>query len=314
MRRAVEATREAFAALSAGRARIPARAHLEIPPDSVALFMPGCLEGYPAGLGLKFVSVFPANRERGLPLIHALVVLADTATGRPLGVLEGTFLTAWRTGAATGVATDLLARRDARVLALIGAGAQAEAQVLAVCEVRPIEEVRIYSRTRGRAEALAEHLRTVGVPVPPAIRVVDSAAEAVRGADIVVTATTSPVPVFADADLSPGTHVNAIGAFTPETRELETATVRRAKVVVDWRVAALAEAGDILIPIREGAIGEEHIYAELGEIILGEKPGRTSPDEVTVFKSVGNAVQDLAVGGLALIEAERLGLGVEVEL
>lgn len=314
MRKAIEATRQAFAALSSGRAQVPPRTPVEIPPDAVALFMPGYLQGHPAGLGVKFVSVFPANRDRGLPLIHALVVLADPATGRPLGVLEGTFLTAWRTGAATGVATDLLARRDARVLALVGAGVQAEAQVLAVCEVRPVEEIRIYSRTRSRAEVLAAHLRTVGVPVPPAIRVVDSPAEAVRGADIVVTATTSPVPVFADADLSPGAHVNAIGAFNPETRELETATIRRAKVVVDSRVAALAEAGDILIPIREGAIGEEHIHAELGEIILGERSGRTGPDEITVFKSVGNAVQDVAVGGLALAEAGRLGLGVEVEL
>jgi ornithine cyclodeaminase/alanine dehydrogenase-like protein (mu-crystallin family) len=314
MRRAIEVTRQAFAALSAGRAHVPARTPVEVPPDAVALFMPGYLEGFPAGLGVKFVSVFPANRGRGLPLIHALVVLADPEAGRPLGVLEGTFLTAWRTGAATGVATDLLARRDARVLALIGAGAQAEAQVLGVCEVRPIEEVRVYSRTRPRAEALAEHLRTIGVPVPPAIQVVDSPAEAVRGADIVVTATTSPVPVFSDADLMPGAHVNAIGAFTPETRELETATIRRAKVVVDSRVAALSEAGDILIPIREGAVSEDQIYAELGEVVLGKKPGRTDPEEITVFKSVGNAAQDVAVGGLALVEAERLGLGVQVEL
>ncbi len=314
MRKAIEATRQAFAALSAGQAHVPPRTPLEVPPDAVALFMPAYLAGHPAGLGVKMVSVFPANRARGLPLIHALAVLADGASGRPRGLLEGTFLTAWRTGAATGLATDLLARRDARVLALVGAGAQAEAQVLAVCEVRPIEEVRIFSRTRERAEALAGHLRTIGVPVPPAIKVVESAAEAVRGADVVVTATTSPVPVFADEDLSPGAHVNAIGAFTPETRELETATVRRAKVVVDSRAAALAEAGDILIPIREGAIDPGHIYAEIGEVILGQKPGRTDPQEVTVFKSVGNAVQDVAVGGLALLEAERLGLGLEVEL
>jgi len=314
MRRAIEATREAFAALSAGNARVPPRIPVELPPDAITLFMPAYLAGHPAGLGVKVVSVFPGNRERGLPLIHALVVLAEGATGRPLGVLEGAFLTAWRTGAATGLATDLLARRDARVLALIGAGAQAEAQVLGVCEVRPIEQVRIFSRTRERAEALAGHLRTIGMPVPPAVRVVDSAAEAVRGADVVVTATTSLVPVFADEDLQPGAHVNAIGAFTPETRELETATVRRAKVVVDSRVAALAEAGDILIPLREGAIAEGHIHAEIGEIILGRRPGRTDPQEVTVFKSVGNAVQDVAVGGLALLEAERLGLGFEIEL
>ncbi len=241
------------------------------------------------------------------------MVLADPATGRPLGILEGAFLTAWRTGAATGVATDLLARRDARILVLIGAGAQAEAQVLAVCEVRPIEGIRIYSWTRPRAEALAEHLGTIGVSVPPSVRVVDSAAEAVRGADIVVYRNHSPVPVFSDADLSPGAHINAIGAFGPGSRELETATIRRGKVV-DSRVAALADAGDILIPLREGAIGEEQTYAELGEVILGEKPGRTGPPEVTVFKSVGNAAQDIAVGGLALAEAERLGLGFEVEL
>ncbi len=311
MREAVEAMKRAFAQLSTGQAEVPLRVPVHVPRhNGLTLFMPAYLAADDQ-MAVKMVSVFNDNPARGLPLIHALVVVIDAQTGAPVAAMEGASLTALRTGAASGAATDLLARPDAAVAAVFGAGVQGRTQLEAVCAVRPIREAWVYDVDLQRAQAYAEEMGgRLGIPV----HVAASPAEAVRRADVVCTATTSTTPVFDDANVRPGTHINAVGAYTPQMREVPTETVLRARVVIDHRTASLAEAGDLLIPLREGRMTEEHIWAELGEIVAGLKPGRLSPDEITLFKSVGVAVQDVAAAAAVLEAARRQNLGVEVPL
>lgn len=311
MREAVEAMKRAFAQLSTGQADVPLRTPIHVPRhNGLTLFMPAYLAADDQ-MAVKMVSVFNDNPARGLPLIHALVVVIDARTGAPVAAMEGASLTALRTGAASGAATDLLARPDAAVAAVFGAGVQGRTQLEAVCAVRPIREAWVYDGNPQRAQAYAEEMGgQLGIP----IHVATNPAEAVRRADVVCTATTSTTPVFDDADVRPGTHINAIGAYTPQMREIPTETVLRARVVIDHRTASLAEAGDLLIPIREGRMTEEHIWAELGEIAAGLQPGRQSPDEITLFKSVGVAVQDVAAAAAVLEAARCQNLGTEVPL
>jgi ornithine cyclodeaminase len=309
---AIDAVASAFAQLSSGQANVPLRVPIgQAQHDSHTFFMPALLAGAGA-LGMKIVSVFPHNTERHqLPSIHALVVLIDAETGQPLAAMDGTYLTALRTGASSGAATRALARQDSRVLALFGAGAQAPAQAQAVCAARPIERVWVVNRTRARAEALIEKLRALGIAAD--LRVADSAATALAEADVVCCATSSPTPLFDDADVRPGTHINGVGSFTPALAEVPPATIARALVVVDQRAAAWSEAGDLIQARQAGALSEDRVV-ELGEIIAGHAPGRADDQQITFFKSVGNAVQDVAVGQMVLAEARRLGLGTEVRL
>lgn len=314
MAQAIEAVKGAFAQLSAGRANIPLRTQLPVPQyDGVTLFMPAYLEETNS-LAVKIVSVFPNNLEQDLPTIHALVIVVDAATGQPIAAIDGTYLTALRTGAASGAATDLLARPDAQRVAIFGAGTQGRTQLQAVCEVRQVAEVWVYDTVRARAEQYVAEMRQKGGKIPTNIEVADSPADAVAGADIICTATTSSTPVFHDASLKPGVHINGIGSYTPQMQEIDEATVARAKIVVGSRSACLAETGDLIIPLGKGLISESDIHAELGEIVLGWKPGREVEEEVTFFKSVGNAVQDAAVAGLALLASTEKGLGIQVEL
>ncbi|MGD2067100.1 MAG: ornithine cyclodeaminase [Gemmatimonadota bacterium] len=308
MATAIELVAGAFAALSEGRADVPLRARIA-GPRGATLFMPVRLPG-PGGdaVATKVVSVFPENPDRGRPSVHAAILLLDPDTGAPAALMEGTGLTALRTGAASGVATRLLAREDARVLAVFGAGAQARTQIEAVRCVRSIEEVRVVSRSGRSARRLAAEL--VGVSARP----VSDSRDALAGADVVVAATDSSSPVFAGRSVEPGTHVNGVGSFTPLMREVDGELVARATVVVDSRESARAEAGDLVGAVEEGWIGWDHVHAELGEIVSGARPGRTTPDEVTFFKSVGSAVQDAATARRVLDEARRLGLGTTVEL
>lgn len=315
MDQAMDAVAAAFAQLSSGQADAPLRLSIDIPAhDATALFMPAYLPASEA-LGAKLLTLFPHNPARlGTPAIAALVVLFDSANGRPLALLDGAWLTALRTGAASGVATRLMARRDARSLALFGAGAQALAQAWAVCVARPIERVWLVNRTEAHAERLAEELRGFGAPIPGDVRVADSAREALQDARVICCATGASTPLFAAADIQPGTHINAIGAYRPTAREVPTATVAAARVVVDQRAAAWAEAGDLIIARQEGAIDTEHIVAELGALVAGVTPGRLDDAQITIFKSVGAAVQDVAVARLAVTRAQSLGLGAEVAL
>jgi alanine dehydrogenase len=314
MAEAIEAVGEAYIQLSAGQAVVPLR--IPVPVEKrggVTLFMPAYLASSDA-LAAKVVSVFPGNLEKGLPTIHAVVIVVDAETGRPVALMDGTYLTALRTGAASGVATDLLARPNARVTAIFGAGAQARTQLEAVCTVRTIEQAWVYDLSPEAAATYAAEMKQRGAPIPTDVRVADSPAQAVSDADVICTATTSTTPVFADADLKPGVHVNGIGAYTPQMQEIPAETVARAKVVVDSRTASLAEAGDLIIPLRDKRITKEDIYGEIGEVAAGKIPGRKSNEEITFFESVGIAVQDVAVAELILRRAEESGLGVEVEL
>ena len=314
MAEAIAAVREAYVQLSTGQAVVPLRT--PVPVDrrgAVTLFMPAYLATSDA-MAVKIVSIFPENPRHGLPLIHAAVIVVDAETGQPLALLDGTYLTALRTGAASGVATDLLARPDARTLAIFGAGAQARTQLEAVCTVRPIERVWVYDPAPHAAAGYVEEMARHGDPIPSEIHVAASPREAVRDADVVCTATVSSTPVFDDADLKAGVHVNGIGSYTPEMQEVPAETVARAKIVVDARSASLAEAGDLIIPLRAGLLSEDDIYGEIGEVAAGKLPGRTSAGEITFFKSVGVAVQDVAVAHLALRRAAALGLGTSVEL
>jgi ornithine cyclodeaminase len=284
------------------------RSHVEVKQhDGVTLFMPALLHES-GDMAVKIASVFPNNIERGQPTINALVVAIDSETGIPIAVMEGASLTAIRTGAASGAATDLLAREDATVLAIFGSGVQARTQLEAVCTVRNIHEVRVYSLDEPGAHAFIEDMSGLG-PIPKNIRVVHSPTDAISKADIICTATTSSTPVFEGKDLEPGTHINAVGSFTPEMQELDIETVKKSLVVVDSREAALIEAGDLIIPIERGEIKPEWIYAEIGELVRSLKPGRTDPNQITLFKSVGIAVQDAISASHALARAEEIGLG-----
>jgi len=314
MAQAIETVKSAFAQLSRGRARVPIRTQLGVPlHDGVTLFMPAYLEETDE-LGMKMVSVFSGNIEQGLPIVNAMVTLVDPETGLPTAIIDGTYLTALRTGAASGAATDLLARGDARTVAVLGTGVQGRTQLQAVCTVRSVERVLVFD-TRGRtAEKFRDEMKEAGPPVPQRIDVASTAKEAVSQADIVCTATTSTTPVFLDSDVRPGTHINAIGSFTPQMQELPAETVARALLVVDSREAVWAEAGDLIIAKKRGLITEASVHAEIGEIVAGTKPGRSSDDQVTLFKSVGNAVQDVSVGARILEEAKRKGLGTVIDL
>ncbi|MEW6232701.1 MAG: hypothetical protein AB1566_10385 [Chloroflexota bacterium] len=310
----IEVMKAAFAQLSAGQATVPLRTQLPVPAhQGVTLFMPAYL-AQSGDLGAKVVSVFPRNPARGLPTIHAVVIIVDGETGVPVALMDGTYLTALRTGAASGAATDLLARRDSHVAAIFGAGTQGRTQLEAACAVRPITRALVFDRNPAQAAQYVDELRARGAPFPADMRVAASPEEAVRQADVICTATTSTTPVFDGSQLRPGTHINAVGAYTPQMQEVDAETVRRAKVVIDSHQASLAEAGDLIIPLQQGLIAQSHIHAELGEIVAGLKPGRERDDEITYFKSVGVAVQDVAAARRVLDRAAELGLGVEVEL
>jgi len=313
MKDAIRAMGPAFRAFSCGTAAVPLRTRIDIPRhDAQCLFMPAYLAGDPEILALKAVSVFPRNTCSGMPVVTAAVLLMDGRTGVAVACMEGSALTAIRTGAASGLATRLLARGDSRTLAVIGAGVQARTQIAAVCAVRAIRKVMIYGPTPSKVDSLITGLAgTAGVPGD--IRAAEDAKDAVSGADIICTATTSALPVFDDADIADGTHINAIGSFLPAMQEIPGETVRRSNVIVDSRDAALAEAGDLIIPIREGWITPAHIRAELGEIVDGTKPGRRDNSEITLFKSVGNAVQDAAAACAAYRNARVRSIGLQAD-
>jgi ornithine cyclodeaminase len=305
---AVEAMKEAFAQFSKGEARVPLRGRIEVPKqDGITLFMPAMLDSS-QDMAIKIVSVFPRNPQKDLATIQAVVIAIDTQSGRPVAIMEGASLTAIRTGAASGAATDLLARPESKTAAIFGSGVQARTQLEAVCTVREITEVFVFSLDEEGLRIFVDEMRGRG-PIPDKINIAQSPQEAVATADIICTATTSTTPVFDHKDIKPGTHINAVGSFTPEMQEINTDTVRAAFIVVDSREAALAEAGDLIIPLEQGEIEIDNMGTELGEIVLGEKPGRTDEDQITLFKSVGIAVQDVIAASHALKGAQKARVG-----
>ncbi|MGH2681110.1 MAG: ornithine cyclodeaminase family protein [Actinomycetota bacterium] len=286
---AIDALGEAFRTLDPGTA--PLRTSVETPGGSL-LLMPAFGD---AGIGVKLVTLSPGNAERALPFIQASYVLFDAGTQTPEAVLDGTALTALRTAAVSGLATKHLAREDSSRLVVFGAGVQARSHLEAMCAVRPVAELVVVSRSRGAAEALVDE--GIGRGLVAEL----GGAGAVAAADLICTCTTSEEPLFDGSLMRPGTHLNAVGSHRPDARELDTETVRRSRVVVETREVALAEAGELLIAIAEGAIEAGHVAADLAETVRGASP-RRSPDDVTVFKSVGMAFEDLVVAR-AVVEA-----------
>lgn len=314
MSAAIQAMKDAYASLSHGAAVVPLRTRLPIPDrEALSLFMPAYVQGAEGeSLAIKVVSLFPTNPNRQLAYIQAAVLVLDPETGRVIALMEGSSLTAIRTGAAGGAAIDLLARKDSRVVAIFGAGVQGRTQLEAACTARKIETVFVFDPNPAKAEFFAEEMKGKG-PIPQDLRVAWNPQEAVQNADIICTATTSTKPVFDDAHVKPGTHISAVGSYTPEMQEVPAETLQRARIFVDSRAAAMEEAGDLIQPIRAGVFDESHIMGELGEVVSGTLAGRQSEEQITYFKSVGVAVQDAVAAQVALNHARQMKLGTNVD-
>ena len=313
VRELIDALATAMADLSAGRAVAPDRVAAPVAERGGLL---AAMPGYVPSLGAltgKFVTLFPRNADGPLPTHQALLGAFDPETGEPVALMDATAITELRTAAGSALSVRLLARPDARVLAIAGTGVQARAHARAVALVRDIADVRIGGRSAEKAEAVARELREEGLPA----RAAGSIEDAVRDADIVCATTHALEPVIQRAWLSPGVHVTSVG-YNPEGRELDAATVADALVVLESRATALAPApagaNDITRPIRHGVIGPEHVHAEIGELVEGLRPGRTAAEQITLYKSVGVAVQDAAAAALVLARARETGAGARVEI
>jgi alanine dehydrogenase len=301
---------KAFAELASGTAVLPLRINIT-PPDGLALYMPAYLKEMGA-LACKVVTVYKNNpAKHNLPTTIGKVLLQDPATGDVVCIMDGGYLTAVRTGAVSGVATSYLARQDKGQMAgIFGAGVQAKMQLWAVAVAREISKAYVYDKID---EASSKFVKEMGEKLQLEIIKTDSPNKILE-ADIICTATSSATPIFDGKKISPGTHINGIGSHTPGARELDAEIIKRSKLVADSREACLKEAGDIMIPIKDGIITEKHIWAELGEIVNRIKDGRTSPDEITLFKSNGLAIQDAATAKLVYDKACEAGIGMNAEI
>ena len=309
MRDAAEAMKGAFAALSAGQVVAPHRMHLPAKgSEDCALLMGALVPG--EAFATKIVSIFHSNARRGLPVVTGLVTILDPETGEPAGLCDGGPLTAWRTGATSGAATDLLALPGARIGAVFGSGAQARTQLLAIDAVRDLEEIRVFGP---ELEAVAAMIAELSDRTRAELTEVADSEAAVDGADVICTATSSSLPVFDGALLKPGAHVNAIGTSTLDRRALDLETVGRARVFVDLVEAALEEAGELVHGIDAG-VTDSAAWTEIGDVAAGRATGRRDPAEITVFKTVGHAVQDAVTAALLLDAARRTGTTREIEL
>ncbi|MGE5814216.1 MAG: ornithine cyclodeaminase family protein [Acidobacteriota bacterium] len=301
----IDAMETALRSFSAGEVVQPLRTVISV-GDRMTFFgvMPA-FQQKPAALGTKLVTVYPTNASKGLPTHLATILLMEPTTGELLAVLDGRYITEARTAAVSAASTRALARKDASVLAILGSGVQAESHLEALALVRTLSEVRVWSPTAERRHAFAQQHRDAA----PKVTASDSARDAVAGADLIVTATSSPRPILESPWISPGAHICAVGACRPDMRELDTELVTRSRVYVDSRAGALAEAGDLVMPIEEGRWTADRIVGELGELFAGRVAGRTSQDEITLFKSLGMAVEDVAAADLVYRRAAEVGLG-----
>ncbi len=306
-----EAVESGFQSLFQGEALAPERLHLAIPSqEAVLLEMPARIESQTRTLlGTKIVSVFPQNATRNLDTVQGLYLLLDGETGKPLALMDGKFITAMRTAATSAVATKFMAATGKTRLAIFGAGVQARFHIEAMLEVAEVERVLIASRSPEKAERLAEFVEAAHhIPCDTV-----TAEEAAAGANLICTCTNSSEPLFDGALLRAGTHINAIGAYTPQMRELDTRAVTRARVVIDNESAAGREAGELLIPLGEGAITPSHISGTLAEVVAGKIVGRASPDDITLFKSCGLAIEDLVTAQLAYEKARQENIGTPID-
>ena len=310
-RDAIEAVEEAFRAKGLGKAQMPPKSYVYFKHHNGDFrVMPAYLEEMGAA-GVKIVNAHPRNpKEHGLPTVMAIIVLLDPKTGAPLTIMDGTWITNVRTGAGGAVAAKYLARKDSRVVAMVGAGVQAKTQLLALNEVLKIEEIRVNDLSVNKAEKCAKEMgKKLGLDA----KAIKETRKAVEGSDVVVTTTPSRKPILMNKWISEGTHINAIGADATGKQELDPEILLRAKVVVD-DVEQAIHGGEINVPLSKGVIARGDIYADLGEVITGKKPGRTSRDEITVFDSTGLAVQDIATDWVVYKKAKEMGKGREVEL
>jgi len=313
MRDTIDIVEEGFKQLEMGNVIMPQRPVVSVEEhQGLFLVMPVYVSGEMEVFSNKIVTVYPNNPERyQLPTILASISLYDVRTGALISIMDGAFITAMRTGAVSGVATKYLARKDSEIVGVLGTGVQARTQLEAVCEVLSIERAKAYSLDMEQTQHFCQEMGgKLGIRIDPCSKSED----VVRGSDIVVLATSSKTPVLDGDWLEDGAHINAIGSHTPTTRELDDVTVKRSKIVVDLREAALSEAGDLIIPIERGVIPRNPIYAELGELVTGKKKGRTNDQEITLFKSVGLAVQDAAAAFKAYNLARERGLGKTVSI
>ncbi|MBM4278002.1 MAG: ornithine cyclodeaminase [Deltaproteobacteria bacterium] len=309
MEEVLDVLAKGFREAKEGRCVVPVRFHLNVEEyQGQFLFMPAFLPGLKQS-GTKIVSVFPQNTSKGKPTIYATYLLSDPTTGELLAIMEGATLTGIRTGGTSGLATRYLAKKDAKILGVIGAGFQSFFQVRAIQAVRPIEEVRAFDvdqkRLQNFCQSMSPYIKVSPVPNP---------SEAVRQSDILVTSTTSKTPVFSGKDLKPGAHINAIGAFRPDMREVDDETILRSKIVVDTFEGCLSEAGDLLIPMGEGKLKKEAVCGDLGDLVTGRKMVRESNEEITFFKSVGFAMEDVVTAHHAYEKAIREGRGQKIEV
>ncbi len=314
MKECVADVEQAFRFQREGRTESPIRTAIGVDSeDSTALFMPAYVEAI-QHVGIKVVSVFPKNRYRGDKVIKGVILLTDATTGEHVGLMDAAHLTVMRTGAVSGVATRYLARQDARCCAVLGCGVQSVGQIQAMMEVRELTELVLFNRTREKAERVKTMIRTMYPEWKGHIQVVDEANAAVDKADIIVCSSNSLTPLFDGNRVRPGTHINGIGSYLPHMQEIDVTTLLRSdKIVVDTEEGVMHEAGDFLVPIGKGEWSAEHIFAEIGDIITGEKPGRESAEEITLFKSVGIALLDTVVAHAVFMKAKALGIGNEIE-
>ena len=293
MEEAIRAMGTAFAQLSNGEAVVPPRLSLDIPDkNATSLVMPAYATGSPY-YTVKIVSVNYSNPDKGLPLIHGVVQVFDAENGKHIANLDGASITAIRTGAASGLATDLLAKENANVCAVFGTGVQAASHIEAVLAVRPIEKIIVFSRSKPSAEKFCSTLANQ-------VECVIGKKESLLEADIVCTTTPAQSPLFETDEIKPGCHLNVVGSAQPSFREVPTGLVARSKIIVDKREACEQEAGDLIIPVQEGSWSFEHLHGELGQVVSGDIIARESENEITLFKSVGNAIQDHAMAHLIM--------------
>ena len=311
MQDCIDVMTQALIALAKGQVHLPLRMVVR-PPEAVGVMalMPAHIAGGNAALGVKVINVFNGNPAKGKDSHQGAVLLFDAETGEPLAMMNASAITAIRTAAISGVATRLLAREDAGDLAIIGSGVQARSHLAAMTCVRLIRRVRVTSRQFEHAQRFAAQMQphyTFPIEALAAIEAV------VRDADVIVTATSSSDPVIQREWITPGAHLNVVGASQPHAREIDTATMAASSLFVDRRESTLNESGDYLQAARDGAIGPEHIRAEIGEVLIGAKAGRTRPDEITLFKSLGLAVEDVASAAHLYQQAQKNSAGTWVE-
>ena len=313
---AIEADRKAFRLHSEGRCEVPLRSHVDSPEGKgQCLFMPAYAGGDINQAGIKIVSVFPGNASLGKPVIPATMLLIDGQTGEVFCIMEGTTLTQLRTAAVPGLATELLSREDSSIGALFGTGGQAPAQLEALMTARKLKELRVFDMNLEKAALFVETHQPLADRFGTRLISAGTSRQAVEDADVITTVTTSPLPVFEGAWVKPGAHVNAVGSYTPDKRELPSELIARAgKIFVDNMEAVLEEAGDLLIPMSENIITREDISGEIGDILLGRTGGRTSDEEITVMKTVGFATLDVVTAWEIYLKAKEAGAGSEVAL